>query len=265
MALINLLHPAYVCVMRTAKCHTYTLLYTHTHSRCIFPNLVLCACFIRLCCWSDKVARFELSRPHMSAWGQSNYRWWSRWWCIQANTHCNISMSWHSLYARKCSLCSLMIIQANISVDLKTYQTTDKDGSFCKGNQHRYCLFNMLRLASTGSKSFINLVWHPDLDLCLSTPSRPECRSVISSRIRLSTIQITQESPLAFDQANPVSPTVSPYPVKSHLSARVSLSDVGLLGHLSQARAVQQLLQVTYECMLSVVHTQVLVTFVFDG
>lgn len=125
MALINLLHPAYVCVMRTAKCHTYTLLYTHTHSRCIFPNLVLCACFIRLCCWSDKVARFELSRPHMSAWGQSNYRWWSRWWCIQANTHCNISMSWHSLYARKCSLCSLMIIQANISVDLKTYQTTD--------------------------------------------------------------------------------------------------------------------------------------------
>lgn len=40
---------------RGSQTHSFTHTQTHTHSRYTFPILVLCTCFIRLCCWSDKV------------------------------------------------------------------------------------------------------------------------------------------------------------------------------------------------------------------
>lgn len=85
---------AIMCNRETAKCHTCGATHTQTHTAgasCPFWHCV------RASLDSVGATRFELSRPHMSAWGQSNYRWCSRWWWIQANTHCNILMSWLSV------------------------------------------------------------------------------------------------------------------------------------------------------------------------
>lgn len=143
--------------------------HTHTHSRCILPILVLCACFIRLCCWSDKVARFELSRPHMCAWGQSNYRWQSSWWCIQANTYCNISVCVGILCTpdwKCCSCIFMMMMQVSFSVDLKVRHKEN----FAK--KHCYGLFLHQQVPYNSSIRFDFLIWS---QFIYQLPPLPKC------------------------------------------------------------------------------------------
>ena len=149
--------------------HTHTLLHTHrhthtdthTHTRQVCLSiLVPWAGFIRVCCWSDKVARFQLSRPHMSARGQSNYWWWSRWWWIQENTlqHLHTWALCCSLHCRCEASDGLMVMLFEFSLALRGCIEVKENFKPC-GNL-------VLWLCFCVSKSVISptLIWSPLID-----------------------------------------------------------------------------------------------------